>query len=503
MCGIAVFYGLPLGASIVEEMLRFVQYRGYKNFEIGAIANCALGANRLDIVDRDNGRQPCWNEDGTICVVLSGEIYNHDSLRALLTQRGHRTNSYCDTEILVHCYEEFGLDFVNQLDGMFAFVLYDSTRDRLLAVRDPFGIKPLYMAYVHSGRLAFASEIKSFIPLGTSKIHLLPPGSMYMNGEIHRYYDYPSTQWEGSIEAAQDQLRTLLHNSVKKMVKTNLPVAVFVSGGVDSAIILHLAQTLHPNITAISVGLTGSPDLSAAKELCSLMGVKHIWEEYAELNLEEIYETVVYHLESFEPNLVRASIFTWLMSRLARRHGFRIALAGEGSDELFGGYADFAEIEDEAQLQSELRGFFKDLHQTQLLRWDKIGMAFAVEVRYPFMDRNVVEFAWNLPINLKVRFQATGGITKYLLRTSYHDLLPQHIAYREKIPMDEGACGSKLILEQLIHSHVSKFEDSYIDSKTVEEYKLNSTEERYNFLAYRKHYNFEGFGKERVKVRKK
>ena len=505
MCRIAVLHGLDQqsGFPLVWKMLEPVQHRGFKNFEIAGKLNCVLGANRLDIVDRDNGQQPACNEDKSVFAVLSGEIYNHGEIRSALVLKGYHIKTKCDTEILVHSYEEYGPDLVRYLDGMFAFVIFDARSGKLLAARDPYGIKPLYMAQSTSGLLAFASEMKSFIPLDIQEVLLVPPGHYYWDNEMVQYYEFPSKSPALSFAMARDCLRHLLHSSVDKMVETDLPLAVFLSGGIDSAIVLYHARELHPDVTAISVGLKGSPDLAAAKDLCAYLGIKHIWAEYDQLDLKRLYEKVIYHLESFEPNLVRGSIFTFLMSTLANQHGYRVSLAGEGSDELFAGYTDFALMSDDDHVRRELFEFFRDLHRTQLLRWDKISMACAVEVRYPFMDQGIVEFAWNLPVDFKLGRHQPETTAKYLLRSAYADVLPHSIIDRGKVPMDEGACpGGKQQLGELIQAYISESGELCIDDDVIKTYKLASLEECYNFQVFAKHYGFAEFVRDRIKVRK-
>ncbi len=504
MCGIAVLYGQRYHppSALVERMLDRVRYRGYKHFEIGAKGRCVLGANRLDIVDRERGRQPLWNEDGSVCAVLNGEIYNHPSLIGRLQELGHRFRTSCDTEVLVHAYEEWGPGCVHYLDGMFAFGVYDDRSEKLLVGRDPFGVKPLYMARGEDF-LAFASEIKCFHAIPIKDISVLPPGHIFWDNRTSRYFNYPEQAPEVSFDQARDQVRRLVRDSVAKRVDTDLPIAVFVSGGVDSAIVLQLTSQLHPDVTAISVGMKGSPDLASARLLCARLGVRHIWREVDGLELGGWYEKLIHHLESFEPNLVRASIFTFLMSRLARENGFRVVLAGEGSDEQFAGYADFAVKADPKALQSELHCFFRDLHRTQLLRWDKIAMANTLEVRFPYMDKALVRFAWNLPAEFKLDRSRKGVVTKHILRAAFQDLLPPHFADREKVPMDEGAfANGRDGLEQMIQLHIDRNKCSGIAPGICRRYQLRSPEEKYNYSVFHEEYNQVAFAQDRVKVRK-
>lgn len=502
MCGIAILQAHHIHArgTLVEKMLSQIEHRGSSLYEIGQAGSCSLGTNRLEILDPEAGRQPMWNEDRSVLAVLNGEIYNHIELRKRLQSLGHSFAGHCDTEVLVHAFEEWGPSCITRLDGMFALAIYDVRRDELLVARDPFGIKPLYAA-ISSDFIAFASELKCFRSLPKSKWSSLPPGSLLWKGRLIKYYSPISRTPPVRFDEAVRAVRKRLSESVLRHTDVNLPVAVFVSGGIDSAILLALAARSHPNVTGITVGFENAPDLAAAKSLCALLGVPHIAKEINRTQLLAHYERVIFHLESFEPNLVRAGLFTYLMAEVAHDHGFRVALAGEGSDEQFAGYRDFAALTSEALLQKELRDFFGELHRTQLLRWDKIGMANAIEVRVPYMDRALVETVSGLPTHFKLQPTARGIRTKSVLRAAFADVLPQDIRERDKIPMDEGAVVGGAEELSAIFGTQADAHKMRIDAMRASQYYISSDEERYNCNLFLERYAEFDPGS-RVKVRR-
>jgi asparagine synthase (glutamine-hydrolysing) len=277
MCGITVsasLNGKPANRLLVPIMLSQMMGRGDCLPETGEVLMGAMGCNRLAIVDAEHGRQPVFNERGDVAVVYNGEIYNHRRLATELIRAGHRLSSACDTEILVHGYEEWGADLLPRLQGMYAFVVLDQPRRRIFAARDPFGIKPLY--YSRRGdELLFASEMKALLRTGAVDIRAVPPGGFLDNGcESARQYLPRPAEIQISVDDAKKKLRRRLRDSVRSMLDTELPVAVLCSGGIDSSAVLFEATQTSAKVTAYAIGTSmESPDVAAALSVAEFLGV--------------------------------------------------------------------------------------------------------------------------------------------------------------------------------------------------------------------------------------
>lgn len=443
MCGIAAIID-PGGTAESAEatrlrdervvaMLDKIRYRGDPECfaERWAGPGVALGANRLAIVDRLHARQPQASEDGSVQVVFNGELYGHLELRRELQRRGHRFQTSSDTEVLVYAYLEWGPEFVSRLDGMFAFVLHDRRKRAFLAARDHIGIKPLYHA-VSDGVHYLASERKSLLGL-TAEVRAVEPGTYLWQDSAVRYFDVDDLTTRPMSDAvAVATYRALFEDAVRKRVQTDLPVAVMFSGGIDSAAVLHVARRYHPAVTAITVGFTGAADLQVAKRYCAEFDVPHILVELDRSALIERLPGVVYGSELFEAIDVADVSFGDFAYRHARQHGFKLALCGEGSDEVLAGYDLFRTCDDPVELMRYRVG---NLHRTDLQRVDSSSMLNSIETRVPFMDRPLLEFSYPLPMRLKLR----DGVEKWVLREAFKGDLPPYIADRPKMRLPDGS----------------------------------------------------------------
>lgn len=506
MCGIAAVFGVrPYSAEpFLRSMLGRIRHRGFSHNEIWSSPTVALGANRLEIVDPKGGRQPVSNEASSIVAVLNGEIYNHNELREQLRSRGHFIQSECDAEILVHAFEEWGIDFCTHLRGMFALILYDKQTKRILFARDPVGIKPLYIGHGNNGALFAASEAKSLVGLAKNA-NLLPPGGIF-DGTAIAFYPQLEEAWTNPrLDDAAEQLRKLLADSVALHLPPDLPFAVFLSGGIDSSLILALAARMRPDVIAITFGLPGSTEVRFAAQLCQALRIQHDIVEVSFETLMSRFEKVVWHLESFEPNLVRASLITDALCRRAHQLGLRVALVGEGADEYFGGYDDFFHLSEDC-LESTLRKFSNDLHRTQLLRWDKLGMAHTLEVRTPFIDRRVLAFARSLPPILKVgKLPDHPAIfSKAVLREAARGLVPDANRLRQKVPMDDGVVsGGAAEWNNLISSFYSSRPLPSLPKSLSEKFAVTEKEELVNITTLLQFLPLEFISTSRITVRRK
>lgn len=417
----------------ILAMLAHIRHRGDPDCfgESWADAGVALGTNRLAIVDREHARQPQTDADDQVRVVFNGELYGYLELRRQLEERGRKFRTNSDTEVLVHAYLEWGAEFVDRLDGMYAFVLYDRRTGSFLAARDHVGIKPLYHA-VRDGVHYFASEQKCLLGHAV-RIETVAPGTYLRDGAVVQYFSLDEDRHVPCSDAeAVATYRRLFDDAVRKQVQTDLPVAVMFSAGIDSAAVLHVARRHHPAVTAITVGFEGAADVRTARRYCAEFGVDHIVVELDRAALIESLPDVVYGSEFFETIDVVDACFSNFGYRQAKAYGFKVALCGEGSDEVLAGYDLFRTHEDPVELMRYRVG---NLHRTDLQRVDRASMMNSIETRVPFMDRPLLEFAYALPMDLKLR----GGVEKWVLREAFRGDLPQYITDRPKMRMPDGS----------------------------------------------------------------
>lgn len=535
MCGIgAVING---NVQNLEDLMEPVRNRGETfNENITLDDSVALACNRLKIVDEENGKQPQANENDTVYAVFNGEVYNFLSLRKELEKKGHTFRTHCDTEVLVHGYEEWGIELPKHLDGQFAFVVFDKNKNKFLAARDHFGVKPLHCAR-NGSTVYFASEAKQVIGL-SDRIEIVQPGYVIINDGARRYYQLPAVESKESLDEIVEKIRHLFDESVRKRVQTHLPVAVFLSGGVDSTAVLATARKFHPDITAIVMGniedsefsdvleimplnsgASGqSPlstvesgmisehaqkppycqkrqcnmppsqravfDASVALKYCKEQGIPFIHKKApSEAELFELVPKIVKITESFEPNMIKQATLSYYLAQLAKKHGFKASLCGEGADEIFAGYPEFLTCSaDEVKQRSY--DFFRDLHMTQLQRVDRASMYHTLEVRVPFLDKEFVEYCINLPPELKVR----DGITKWILREAMRDRLPGYTADRKKVVLSEGMGlkGNSLengLFTELASAQISDAELHFYQ-RNFPRYRIQTKEEAYYFRYY-------------------
>ncbi|TAL53072.1 MAG: hypothetical protein EPN86_04740, partial [Nanoarchaeota archaeon] len=443
MCGIGAIWGDASGKQeTLRTMLSTISHRGNSLYEVLEAGKCALGANRLEITDRMHGRQPKSSENNSVFAVFNGEIFNHQALKNQLERIGHTFKSDCDTETLVHLYETFGEKMVEQIDSeMFAFVLYDLASNSLFAARDRWGVKPLYWAKDDQGNFYFGSEIKELSCIQQiSTINNFPPGHYFENGKFVRYYRLSAKKNEKiEEERAAQILRCLIDEAVKKRVSTDLPIGVFLSGGLDSTSILATAMKYHRKITAIIVGNNKSEDAKFARRYCVENKVNYfLIRPPTEKEMFASVAKIIKITESFEPNVVRQSAISYYIANAAKKLGIRIVLCGEGADELFLGYPEFSVL-GRKKIADAQRNFLKSLHRTQFQRVDRTSMHFTLEVRVPFFDQKIVELASSLPAKMKIKAHDGIKIEKYILRKAMSDRLPGYICNRKKVVLSEGA----------------------------------------------------------------
>ncbi|WP_026295080.1 asparagine synthase B [Sediminispirochaeta bajacaliforniensis] len=476
MCGICGIWNAE-ERPMVETMVERMRHRGPDEDGFYDCENGTLGHARLSIMDPTGGRQPIFNEDKSLAVIANGEIYNYPKLRQKLTgKHSFKTNN--DSEVLLHLFEEKGPEMVKLLDGMFAFCITDGKS--IFLARDPIGIKPLYWGRKKTGKVLFTSEQKTSAG-EDCLLSEFPPGCTYSTTRgMERYFTLASKQAEQlPIEQHVSLLRNDIDKAVHKRLMSDVPVGCFLSGGLDSSIISAVVAQEKPDLHTFSVGLEGSSDLEAAQLVASHIGSKH--HQYIITKEEIVAELprIIYHLESFDQDLVRSSIPTYFTAKLAAQE-VKVILTGEGADELFGGYTYYRSIADHAQLHKELLRSIKTLHNINLQRVDRITMAHSIEARVPFLDLKVIETAQRIPVELKLN--GTPPAEKWILRKTYEKLLPEKIVWRPKEQFDEGT-GMTDLLPQLTSELFSDEQAGRLIKKHPEA-RLRSKEEAYYFLLF-------------------
>jgi asparagine synthase (glutamine-hydrolysing) len=450
MCGFVCLWNVGTH-DLADAMIRKIAHRGPDALQVSRLpgSNVIMAHCRLSIIGPHDGAQPILQTDDVL--VANGEIYNHEDLRAILGESAFSTAS--DSETILHLFRSGESRWISRLDGMFAFVL--ATRDRILAARDPLGIKPLYTARIGEG-YAFASELKAFDGVAVDAIEAVPPGTLYDSRDgWRRWYRTPhgAAEVEPGLDVAQTarELRLVLEEAVAKWMVADVEVGSFLSGGLDSSIIAAIAQKVRTAnglspLKTFAVGTEGSPDLAAAARVARHIGSDHAEYAFTAQDLIEAMPHVIYHLESADVDLVRSAVPTLFAARLARRQ-VKAVLTGEGADELFAGYAyHHAYVDDPRALADELTRSLGTMHNINLQRVDRVTMAESLEARTPFLDRELIDFAQAIPAALKLRRtdpqgrEATGATTeKWILRKACADLLPEDLVWRKKAQFDEGS----------------------------------------------------------------
>ena len=443
MCGFVCLWRVD-DSQLAQRMIDKIAHRGPDDVQVTQSPNipATMAHCRLSIISPGNGVQPIHHADNLL--VANGEIYNYADLRAILGESAFETLS--DSETILHLFRSQELRWINKLDGMFAFVL--ATPDRIIAARDPLGIKPLYVSRFNDG-LAFASELKAFDGLSVDDVQAIPPGSMFDSQHgMREWFRIPHGAAElesgASVEPIWRELRLVLEEAVRKWMVADVEVGSFLSGGLDSSIIAALAaQAIDKPLKTFSVGLPNSPDLIAAKQVSEHIGSEHFELTFTEDDIVEVLPHVIYHLESADVDLVRSAIPTHFATTLARQH-VKAILTGEGADELFAGYSyhhDYADTP--RQLADELTRSLTGMHNINLQRVDRISMAQGLEARTPFLDRDLIDFAQSIPATLKMKQSDAESddpptVEKWILRKACEDLLPHDLIWRKKAQFDEG-----------------------------------------------------------------
>ena len=456
MC--SIFGVLDLKTDPVElrkkalELSRLMRHRGPDWSGVYASDNAILAHERLSIVDVNNGAQPLYNAAHTHVLAVNGEIYNHQALRQRFEGR-YEFQTASDCEVILALYEEKGAAFLDELQGMFAFILYDAVKNSYLIGRDHLGIIPLYMGYDEHGNFYVASEMKALVPVCRT-IKEFPAGS-YMSsddGEIHSYYQRDWFEFDNVKDNVTDaaQLKEALEDSVKSHLMSDVPYGVLLSGGLDSSVISAItkkfaarrvedderSEAWWPQLHSFAVGLEGSPDLKAAQEVANHLGTVHHEIHFTVQEGLDAIRDVIYHIETYDVTTIRASTPMYLMARKIKAMGIKMVLSGEGADEVFGGYLYFHKAPNAKEFHEETVRKLLALHMYDCARANKAMSAWGVEARVPFLDKKFLDVAMRL--NPKDKMCGNGKMEKYILRECFESYLPASVAWRQKEQFSDG-----------------------------------------------------------------
>jgi asparagine synthase (glutamine-hydrolysing) len=428
------------------------RHRGPDWSGVYAGERAVLAHERLAIVGVDTGAQPLYNPGRTHVLAVNGEIYNHQRLERELTEPfGFQTHSDC--EVILALYAERGAGFLNDLNGIFAFILYDEERDRYLIARDPIGVMPLYTGRDEHGNFFVASEMKAIADVCRT-IEDFPPGH-YLDSEVGRPVRYYEPVWRdyGAVRGKGCDLRALrdsLEDAVERQLMSDVPYAALLSGGLDSSVVAAVARKFAsrriedhghseawwPQLHSFAIGLEGSPDLKAAATAAAAIGTVHHEVHFTVQEGLDALNDVIHHLETFDVTTVRASTPMYLMARRIKAMGIKMVLSGEGADEVFGGYLYFHKAPSAREFHAETVRKLDALHKFDCLRANKSMAAWGVEARVPFLDREFLEVA--MGFDAADKMIAGGRMEKQVLRQAFRGYLPDEILWRQKEQFSDG-----------------------------------------------------------------
>ncbi|MEZ9836177.1 asparagine synthase B [Vibrio sp. 10N.261.52.C11] len=437
---------------IALEMSKKLRHRGPDWSGIYAGEKAILAHERLAIVGLNSGAQPLYSQDKKHILAVNGEIYNHKELRARYEDK-YQFQTDSDCEVILALYQEMGADLLEELNGIFAFVLYDEEKDEYLVGRDHIGIIPLYQGYDEHGNYYVASEMKALVEV-CKTISEFPPGSFYSSkdAEPQRYYirdwnEYAAVQGNST---SKEELTEALEAAVKRQLMTDVPYGVLLSGGLDSSITSAVAKRFAamrieddeqseawwPQLHSFAVGLEGAPDLIAAREVADKIGTVHHEITYTIQEGLDAIRDVIYHIETYDVTTIRASTPMYLLARKIKAMGIKMVLSGEGADEIFGGYLYFHKAPNAKEFHEETVRKLLALSMFDCARANKSLAAWGVEGRVPFLDKEFIDVAMRL--NPEDKMCGNGKMEKHILRECFEDYLPDSIAWRQKEQFSDG-----------------------------------------------------------------
>lgn len=474
MCGIVCAFELKETSETLRprllSMAKCLRHRGPDWSGIYSNENAILAHERLAIVDPTSGKQPLFSEDKNLILAANGEIYNHRELRKQFDGK-YNFQTQSDCEVILALYKEKGPKFLDEMNGIFGFALYDVEKDEYFIARDHMGIIPLYIGWDSNGTFYVASEIKALEGYCT-KIELFPPGH-YLSGKeegFQRWYNRDWMEYENvkNNETSIAELRKALEAAVHRQLMSDVPYGVLLSGGLDSSITSALAKKYSdkriesgdtdaawwPRLHSFAIGLEGSPDLSAAKKVAEHLDTVHHEIKFTIQEGIDALRDVVYQLETYDVTTIRASTPMYLMARAIKAMGIKMVLSGEGADEIFGGYLYFHKAPNAKEFHEETVRKLDKLHQYDCLRANKSLCAWGIEGRVPFLDKEFMDVA--MRINPQDKMINGERMEKWVLRKAFEDYLPASVAWRQKEQFSDGVGYSWIdTLKEMVNSQVS------------------------------------------------
>ncbi len=506
MCGIVGIFNISSEPeqlrSQVLTMSRRIRHRGpdWSGIYVGKTA--ILAHERLSIVDPASGGQPLKSPDGKLILSVNGEIYNHRAIRnGICKYYPFQTGSDC--EVILALYQKKGIDFLEDLNGIFAFALYDEENDRFLIARDSIGVIPLYMGSDDAGRIYVASELKALEGF-CSEYKPFLPGHYYdsRSGRMERWYKRDWEQYDNVKDNGADiaELREALCQSVQRQLMSDVPYGVLLSGGLDSSIVSAVAkryaarrvetdntrEAWWPQLHSFAVGLKGAPDLEAARKVADYIGTVHHEINFTIQEGLDALRDVIYYIETYDVTTVRASTPMYLLARVIKSMGIKMVLSGEGADEIFGGYLYFHKAPNAQAFHEECVRKISKLHLYDCLRANKSLSAWGVEGRVPFLDKEFMDVA--MRINPEAKMAKNGKMEKWVLRKAFEDMLPESVAWRQKEQFSDGVGYSWIdVLKQITSERVSDEEMAH----AAERFPINppmNKEEYYYRSIFESHF---------------
>lgn len=469
MCGIAGIFNIksqtPELRSKALKMAQKIRHRGPDWSGIYVGGSAILAHERLSIVDPQSGGQPLYSPDRKQILAVNGEIYNHRDIRAHYAGK-YTFQTGSDCEVILALYKDKGINFLEELNGIFAFALYDEETGDYLIARDPIGVIPLYIGRDKEGRIYFGSELKALEGFCDEYEPFLP-GHYYRGreGKMHRWYtrdwmqylavkdnyhtgypDVNATTYQTQVSAVHDALEA----AVQRQLMSDVPYGVLLSGGLDSSVISAIAKKYAgkrietdnkadawwPQLHSFAVGLKGAPDLIKAREVAQYIGTIHHEINYTIQEGLDAIRDVIYFIETYDVTTVRASTPMYLLARVIKSMGIKMVLSGEGADEVFGGYLYFHKAPTPQAFHEETVRKLSKLYLYDCLRANKSLAAWGVEGRVPFLDKEFLDVAMRL--NPATKMCPGKEIEKKVVREAFADMLPESVAWRQKEQFSDG-----------------------------------------------------------------
>jgi asparagine synthase (glutamine-hydrolysing) len=456
MCGIIGVFDLKVDSGSLRkqvlEMSKKLRHRGPDWSGIYCGEKAILAHERLSIVDPQSGHQPLFSKDRKHILAVNGEIYNFKALRKQ-TEDVYEFQTHSDCEVILSLYRKKGINFIEDLNGIFAFALYDEEKDCYLIARDHVGIIPLYMGWDAEGNFYVSSELKGLEGYCNKIEEFLPGHYLYSkDGEMKKWYtrDWSEFDTVKDNTTSIDELRDALEAAVHRQLMSDVPYGVLLSGGLDSSITSALAKKYSrnriedddkkeawwPQLHSFAIGLKGSPDLAAARKVADAIGTVHHEINFTVQEGLDAIRDVIYHIETYDVTTIRASTPMYLLARVIKSMGIKMVLSGEGADEVFGGYLYFHKAPNAKAFHEETVRKLGKLHMYDCLRANKTLAAWGVEGRVPFLDKEFMDVAMRL--NPEDKMIRNGRIEKWVIRKAFEEYLPESIVWRQKEQFSDG-----------------------------------------------------------------